>query len=137
MSQQRRTSDVLSLNLNLNREPRTISMHRQYESKSLVMPGPTRLPQEIGGGVLLTFARTEARQPEEPEAAVQRSSEKSSEKILGLLRKTPTRAAREVAQQLGIRQRAVEKQIDTLKRAGSLRRVGPDKGGYWEVRETL
>ena len=93
--------------------------------------------QEIGGGVLLTFARTGARQPEEPEAAVQRSSEKSSEKILGLLRKSPTLTAREVAQQLGISQRAVEKQIDKLKRAGSLCWVGSDKGGYWEVLETL
>jgi hypothetical protein len=58
--------------------------------------------QEIGGGVLLTFAWTGARQPEEPGAAVQRSSEKSSEKILGLLRKSPPLTAREVAQQLGI-----------------------------------
>ena len=131
MSQQRRTADVLNRSLNL--ELRTISMHCQYESKSLVMPDTTRLPQEIGGGVLLTFARTGARQPEESRAAVERSSEK----ILDLLRKSPTRAAREVAQQLGIRQRAVERQIDTLTREGGLRRVGPDKGGYWEVRETL
>ena len=131
MSQQRRTADVLNRSLNL--ELRTISMHCQYESKSLVMPDTTRLPQEIGGGVLLTFARTGARQPEESGAAVERSSEK----ILDLLRKSPTRAAREVAQQLGIRQRAVERQIDTLTREGCLRRVGPDKGGYWEVRGIL
>ena len=59
---------------------------------------------------MLIFARTGAQQPEESGAAVQRSSEK----ILGLLRKSPTLAAREVAQQLGISQRAVEKQIDKL-----------------------
>lgn len=83
--------------------------------------------------MLLTFAKTGARQPEEPGVAVQRSSEK----ILDLLRKSPTLATREVVQQLGISQHAVEKQIDTLKREGCLRRVGPAKGGYWEVRETL
>ena len=108
-------------------------MYCQYESKSLVMRDTIRLPQEIGGGVLFTFARTGARQPEEPGAAVQRSSEK----MLDLLRKSSTRATREVAQQLGISQRAVEKQIDTLTREGCLRRVGPDKGGYWEVRGIL
>lgn len=91
--------------------------------------------QEIGGGVLLTFARTGGTATEEPGAAAQRSSEKSSEKILGLLRKSPTLTTREVAQQLGISQRAVEKQIDKLKRKGILRRVGPGKGGYWEVLE--
>ncbi|OGW47805.1 MAG: hypothetical protein A2V62_05720 [Nitrospirae bacterium RBG_19FT_COMBO_58_9] len=117
----------------MSSEPRTIFMHCQYESKSLVLPDTTRLPQEIGGGVLLTFAKTGARQPEEPGVAVQRSSEK----ILDLLRKSPTLATREVVQQLGISQHAVEKQIDTLKREGCLRRVGPAKGGYWEVRETL
>ena len=90
----------------------------------------TRLPQEISGGVLLTFARTGARQPEESGAAVQRSSEKGSEKILDLLQKTPTLTTRETAQQLGISQCAVEKQIDKLKHDGHLRRVGPDKGGY-------
>lgn len=40
---------------------------------------------------------------------------------------------REIAQHLGISQRAIEKQIDKLKRDGRLRRIGPDKGGYWQV----
>ena len=42
---------------------------------------------------------------------------------------------KELAQQLGISQRAIEKQIDKLKRDGHLQRVGPDKGGYWQVRK--
>ena len=34
---------------------------------------------------------------------------------------------------LGISRRAVAKQISILKIDGQLRRVGPDKGGHWEV----
>jgi ATP-dependent DNA helicase RecG len=34
---------------------------------------------------------------------------------------------------LGITTRAVEKQIAGLRRQGRLRRVGPAKGGHWEV----
>jgi ATP-dependent DNA helicase RecG len=71
--------------------------------------------------------------PELPSVASQQSSEKSSEKILKLLRDSPTMTAREIAQHIGISQRAIEKQIDKVKRDGNLRRVGPDKGGYWQV----
>ncbi|KAA0250314.1 MAG: hypothetical protein DWB56_02220 [Candidatus Jettenia sp.] len=30
----------------------------------------------------------------------------------------------------------VEKSIRTLKQQGRLRRIGPDKGGYWEIIDT-
>lgn len=62
-----------------------------------------------------------------------KGSEKSSEKILGLIKAKPTISAAEIAQEIGITSRAVEKQIDTLKKAGMIRRIGPAKGGLWEV----
>ena len=40
-----------------------------------------------------------------------------------------------MAETLGISRRAVAKQIAALKENGQLRRVGPDKGGHWEVVE--
>jgi ATP-dependent DNA helicase RecG len=40
---------------------------------------------------------------------------------------------KELAEHLGIGQRAVEKQIEKLKREGRLQRIGPDKGGHWQV----
>ena len=60
-------------------------------------------------------------------------SEKSSEQILALLRTRNTASAMELATMLGLTSRAVEKQIASLKAAGRLRRVGPAKGGHWEV----
>lgn len=63
----------------------------------------------------------------------EKGSEKSSEKILALLRRRNTASARDIADALGLTPRAVEKQIAALKVAGRLRRVGPDKGGHWEV----
>jgi ATP-dependent DNA helicase RecG len=91
--------------------------------------------QEIGGGVLVTFAQAGAKQLQEAGATELKSSEKSSEKSLALLRKSPALTISDLAQQLGISQRAVEKQIENLKRNGTLRRVGPDKGGHWQVLE--
>ena len=60
-------------------------------------------------------------------------SEKSSEKILRQLLAEPTLSAKALAEKLRVSSRAVEKQIELLKKAGSLRRVGPAKGGHWEV----
>ena len=62
-------------------------------------------------------------------------SEKSSEKILALLKAEPRLAARVVAERLEITQRAVEKQIAKLREDGRLRRIGPARGGHWEVLE--
>jgi len=63
----------------------------------------------------------------------EKSSEKSSEKILFLLKAEPKLSAREVADRLEITPRAVEKQIAKLRKEGRLRRIGPAKGGHWEV----
>ena len=63
----------------------------------------------------------------------EKSSEKSSEKILSFLVTRKTASATEIAAIMGLTSRAVEKQIALLKTSGRLRRVGPDKGGHWEV----
>jgi len=65
----------------------------------------------------------------------EKSSEKSSEKILHHLRSEPTLSAKALAEKLGVSSRAVEKQIDLLKKEGRLRRIGPAKGGHWQVLE--
>ena len=67
--------------------------------------------------------------------ALDETPEKSSEKILHLLRSNPALSAKALAEELGISSRAVEKQIDLLKKVGSLIRVGPAKGGHWQVRQ--
>ena len=66
-------------------------------------------------------------------AITEKSSQKSSQKILALISENSEISSRELATHLGITERAVKKQIATLKATGKLRRVGPDKGGHWEV----
>jgi ATP-dependent DNA helicase RecG len=64
----------------------------------------------------------------------EKSSEKSSEKILTMLKAEPELTAKEIAKRLEISPRAVEKKISKLRKEGLLRRIGPAKGGHWEVR---
>jgi len=76
-------------------------------------------------------------------AGSEKSSEKSSEnewdrtskRILEIIAADPAASAREVAAKLGLTSRAVEKQFASLKAAGRLRRIGPSKGGRWQVSE--
>lgn len=58
---------------------------------------------------------------------------KSSEKILLYFKQNPDAGAKSAAKMFGLTQRAIEKQIAILKKQKRLRRVGPDKGGLWEV----
>jgi len=64
-----------------------------------------------------------------------KGSVKSSEKILGVIRRNRRISAREIGEMVGISPRAVEKLISKLKREDRLKRVGPDRGGYWEIVE--
>ncbi len=46
----------------------------------------------------------------------------------------PSHRARQIAGLIGLSSRAVEMQLAKLKQDGRLKRVGPKKGGHWEVR---
>jgi ATP-dependent DNA helicase RecG len=69
------------------------------------------------------------------EKSSEKGTEKSSEKILGVIRRNRRISAREIGEMVGISPRAVEKLISKLKREDRLKRVGPDRGGYWEIVE--
>ena len=60
-------------------------------------------------------------------------TQKSSQKILDMIVSNPHITIREMADSLKITDRAINKTIESLKKEGVLKRVGPDKGGSWEV----
>ena len=45
----------------------------------------------------------------------------------------PTISAKTMAEKIGMTQRGIQKNIDNLKKAGLVERVGPAKGGSWIV----
>jgi ATP-dependent DNA helicase RecG len=66
------------------------------------------------------------------ERLVERLAE-NQKKILILIARNPRVSNKAMAQSLGISTTAIDKNLTTLKQKGLIRRVGPDKGGYWEV----
>ena len=60
-------------------------------------------------------------------------AKKSSQKIIELMQSDPAITIADLASTIGVTDRAIKKQIETLKAQGRIRRIGPDKGGHWEV----
>jgi ATP-dependent DNA helicase RecG len=71
----------------------------------------------------------------EPVKKLGESSQKSSQKILKILKQNPETTIAELAELLSITDRAIKKNLTTLKKSGAIKRIGPDKGGRWEVVE--
>ena len=89
--------------------------HLHHFASLYVMPGPDRAS---------------------PTGITQKSREKtqkSREKILLLLQAHPEYSAKRLSEEIGVTEKAIEKQLAKLKADGRIKRNGPDKGGSWEV----
>lgn len=62
-----------------------------------------------------------------------KSSLKTRDKILKIIEVTPSITLSELATKLDMSLAGIKKHIRQLQTEGSLRRIGPDKGGHWEV----
>ena len=58
---------------------------------------------------------------------------KTPERVLSLLAGAPALSIPELARQIGKSESAIERAIRKLREAGRLARIGPDKGGHWQV----
>ena len=58
---------------------------------------------------------------------------KTPDLILLLLSKNPAASIPELAEKIEKSERAVERAIRKLREEGRIRRIGPAKGGHWEV----
>jgi ATP-dependent DNA helicase RecG len=67
------------------------------------------------------------------EKTVEKAVEKTVEIIIVLLRSNPRITQKEIATETGLSRRGVEWNLREMKKGGLIRRVGPDKGGHWEV----
>lgn len=57
----------------------------------------------------------------------------TSQKIIELIKENPNISTQEMADYIGIDRRNIARQIKKLQDKGIKSRIGPDKGGYWEI----
>ncbi|NOX45594.1 MAG: winged helix-turn-helix transcriptional regulator [Chlorobi bacterium] len=58
---------------------------------------------------------------------------KNEIKILELIFNNPKISSRELSGFININERNIRKNMEKLKTKGIIKRIGPDKGSYWEV----
>ena len=94
---------------------------------------------ELGEGVVVTFkvATSEARPVpqtvENHNKTTGKTTGKTPDAVLVLLTKTPRLTVSELAIRLGKTELTIHRAIRKLRETGRLQRIGPDKGGYWQV----
>lgn len=60
-------------------------------------------------------------------------SQKTSQKIIDLIKEDPYISTSKMAEIIGVDRRNIARNIKKLQEQGVVRRVGPDKSGFWEV----
>jgi len=88
--------------------------------------GRARTPSVPKGG-------QKSREKSGKKKAVRKSGKKTVDRVLELLAANPHITFEAMVSTLQITRSTIQKHIANLKAAGRLRRIGPDKGGHWEV----
>ena len=128
----RRNEIIADLFFRLHKVER-IGMGVRKMKETMIAAGLKEPEFETNGFFRAVFHRLPEFAMRGTEDGSEKGTEKSSEKILAFFSRNREAGARDAARALGISQRAVEKHIAALKKKGRLKRVGPDKGGHWEV----
>lgn len=63
----------------------------------------------------------------------QKTTLKTTQKILNLIRQNPSITRMQISDAIGLSLEGVKWNLDKLKVSGIVRRVGPDRGGHWEI----
>ena len=67
------------------------------------------------------------------EKSAEKNLSESAEKIILCMKNNSSITIAELCKETGLSDRGVRKNIEKLKANGYIRRVGPDKGGHWEM----
>ena len=63
----------------------------------------------------------------------QKTTQKTDDKIVEIIKDNPCISRKQLSKLCGISQDGIKWQLKNLQKENKIRRVGPDKGGYWEV----
>ena len=88
--------------------------------------------KEVGNMFITTFYRPLG----EPEKGVEKGVEKLNEKqkrILEVIKRDPYISKKRMKEKLHLGKKAIDNNIAKLKQKGRLKRIGPARGGHWEI----
>ena len=89
--------------------------------------------KEIQGGFLAELSYQKQRLTENAVDNVVDNVVENEQKTLALLKENNTLSAKEIANKLKITERTIQRYIKKLQEKKLIKRIGPAKGGYWEI----
>ena len=90
--------------------------------------------EEMGGmSVYIKRRVSNVSSKEASQKMSQKMSQKTSQKIIDLIKEDPNISTQDMADIIGIDRRNIARNIKKLQEKGIVKRIGPDKGGYWEI----
>lgn len=105
--------------------------------KDAGLPKPEIIETAANVTVVLRNGKTTSDNPQTTEktalTTTENATEKTTEKIIRILKERPYATAGQVAEELGLTIDGVDYNIRKLKKNGRIVRIGGDKGGHWEV----
>ena len=101
------------------------------EMKAAGLPEPKIVETTANVTVVLYNGKTAANNAQTTENTTQ----KTTEKIIRILKKSPYATAGQLAEELGLTIDGVDYNIRKLKKQDRIVRIGGDKGGHWEINE--
>ncbi len=81
------------------------------------------------------YLKLSKKEREDNKGITQKTVEKPEEKILSLIIKNPQITQKKLITETGLSRCGVEWNLKKLKDVNKLKRIGPDKSGYWKVVE--
>ncbi len=92
---------------------------------------PELLIEEYAGGVQITFLKDAAEKV--GEKVGEKDLSENQKTILKEIKKNSRITISKLSSLVGIAEKNIEKNLKILKKAGIIERIGPAKGGYWEI----
>lgn len=107
------------------REEGDLSIFRRFMTETMI----THLSHEIAA-YEESVGETE---PINPQLSASPTPKKTRDQVITLLRRNPKLSATALAAEIRISAKGIQRHLANLKAEGILRRVGPDKGGEWQI----
>ena len=90
--------------------------------------------QEIANGFLVTLSYTEQKISKDvPENVPENVPEKRLNDIVEMIKHNPMTTIKGFAEAFQVDIKTIKRDLDKLRKRGQIQRVGPDKGGHWEI----
>ena len=90
--------------------------------------------EEMGGmSVYIKRRVSNVSSKEASQKMSQKMSQKTSQKIIDLIKEDPNISTQDMADIIGIDRRNIARNLKKLQENGIVKRIGPDKGGYWKI----